>query len=229
MKRKCVILGLVLAASALSLSPTSAENRPDSVRAADRINDSGSTVKRASEVYQSMLSRHAVAKNLAKESKCVAVFPGVISAALGVGGFHGDGVALCRMENGAWGNPIFLDLSGASLGLQAGYKDADFVMFMKSPGAKAAIEKGDLELAGEFAAIAGELDEKYSAPSAGVVVYSRAEGVFAGASVNGIRLSRDNDEQKAFYGTYDRDSLWEGKIPPGVAASVKDLKDKLPA
>ncbi len=193
------------------------------------INDSESTVSRSAEVYKALGKNGKVPSSVLKNAKCIAVFPSVVTAALAVGGTHGDGVAFCRNNSGNWGRPAFLDLTGGSLGLQAGVKSADVVLYMTSDEARSAIEKGKFVLGGELSAVAGTFDESFSAPRKGVVAYANTEGVFAGASLTGVNISRDEDEQRAFYGTATKGSLFEGTVPPQVERSVNELRTMLPS
>lgn len=194
-----------------------------------RVNDSNSTVARADEVYRALVKEGKVPSSVLKNAKCIAVFPSVVTVALGVGGLHGDGVAFCKTKTETWGSPVFLDLNGASLGVQAGAKSADMVFYLLGNKSREAIENGNFAFTGELSAVAGKFESHYDAPATGVIAYGRTGGVFAGASVEGVSLSRDEDEQKAFYGTYDANNLFEGKIPQQVASAVTDLKKMLPS
>lgn len=195
-----------------------------------RLNDTESTVSQAASVYRALTKNGKVPAAVLNSAKCIAVFPEVMSAAIAVGGVHGDGVAFCR-ESGTkgWGNPVFLNLTGGTLGVQLGAKTSDIVLFMNGDKARQAIKEGDFTLSGELSAVAGKFDETVQVPRSGVVAYSQTSGIFAGASLGALSISHDKDEQRAYYGTYDRNSIFEGKMPPEVERSVRELKDLLPA
>lgn len=219
----------MLQATAALITPSVAEDSRARYKG-DELNDSGSTVSRASEVYKAIVKEGKVPPSVLTNAKCIAVFPSVVTAAVGIGGIHGDGVSFCRNASGTgWSNPVFLNLTGASLGLQVGVKSADLVLYMTTDKAKDAIQNGEFSLTGELSAVAGSLDETYTAPRSGVIAYTRTGGAFAGASIAGIQLSHDKDEQKAFYGSYDKSSIFEGKMPPNVSRSVSELQGLLPA
>jgi len=215
---KKIIVSLICLASLANTS--SAETR---------VNDSSSTVSRADEVYRALVKEGKVPASVLHNAKCIAVFPSVVTIALGVGGLHGDGVAFCKTKGDNWGSPVFLDLNGASLGVQAGAKSADMVFYLLGEKSREGIEKGSFTFTGELSAVAGKFEEHYTAPTTGVIGYGRTGGVFAGAMVEGVSLSHDDDEQKAFYGTYDANNLFEGKIPQQVAGAVTELKKMLPS
>jgi SH3 domain-containing YSC84-like protein 1 len=215
--------------TALAEGPTLGE-RLDGPMAA--TNDDESTVQRASEVYRSIVQgpHGKVPNSVLSSAKCVAVFPNVVTAALGVGGIHGDGVAFCKNATNKWGSPVFLDLTGGSLGIQAGVKSADVVLFMSGDDAQRAIEKGNFALGGELNVVAGSFDQGFQVPQKGVVAYTRTGGAFAGASVAGVNISRDEDEQRSFYNvTAGKLPLFDGRVPDKVAKSVNELTGMLPS
>lgn len=216
----------------LHCSDIKAEEDPKAsqkIPSAKNVNDPESTVSKTAEAYRNILKDGKVPSSVLKNTQCVAVFPSVMTVALGVGGTHGDGVAFCRNTSGNWGNPTFLDLNGGSIGIQAGVKSADVVLYLTTKNAREMIKKGDFTLTGELSAVAGTFDENFVAPREGVVAYVKQEGVFAGASVDGININHDKDEQRAFYGTYDPESISEGQMPLKVSKAINELKAMLPS
>jgi SH3 domain-containing YSC84-like protein 1 len=224
----------MLATSLFLLFPLGNAQADDSPKASykessEDVNDKGSNLSRAAESYKAIVGnkQKKVPQSVLKAAKCVAVFPSVTTAAIGLGGTHGDGVAFCKQADNTWSNPVFLDFTGGSLGLQAGVKSADVVIYMTGDKAKQAIEKGNFTISGELSAVAGKFDESFVAPPAGLIAYAKTEGVFAGAALNGVNISVDKDEQSAFYGNKNS-SYFEGTIPQNVEQSVKELKKMLP-
>src|SRR6201992_1888751 len=57
--------------------------------------------------------------DIAAKAHCIAVIPGYKKGAFLVGAQYGQGVATCRTRTG-WSAPVFIQLAGASFGLQAG-------------------------------------------------------------------------------------------------------------
>lgn len=193
--------------------------------------DANSTLRESIEVYRAIVkgSHGAIPRSVLANAKCVMVYPNVITAALAVGGVHGDGVAFCRNAAKEWSNPVFVDLTGASLGVQAGVKSADIVLFMTGENARTAIERGSFQLGGELSAVAGKFDETFSAPTSGVVAYTRTEGVFAGASLGGVNISRDQEDEKAVYGALGASAnLFERKVSASLEQNTNELKKLLP-
>lgn len=224
----------VLATSVKAENPSNSQqmvsSHSSSSSRADR-KDANSTLREGIEVYRAIVkgSHGAIPRSVQANAKCAMVFPNVITAALAVGGIHGDGVAFCKNASQEWSNPVFVDLTGASLGVQAGVKSADVVLFMTGENARTAIERGSFQLGGELSAVAGKFDETFSAPTAGVVAYTRTEGVFAGASLGGVNISRDQEDEKAVYGASGASAnLFERKVPASMEQNVSELKKLLP-
>lgn len=227
-------IATLLLVSSLSLS-FAGSARAEDPRASQRMEnaqtDTMETLQQASRAYKEVLENKSgrPPQSIQKAAKCVAIFPGVISAAVAVGGVHGDGVAFCKNSTGKWSNPVFLDLTGASIGVQAGVRKADLVLYMTNDNAKAAMEKGNFTLTGELSAVAGSFDESFSARQAGVVAYTQTEGVFAGAALNGVMIKRDKEDEKEVYGsTLDKD-VFERQVPQKISETVGTLDRMLPA
>ena len=68
---------------------------------------------------------------LLHDAKCIAIIPGELKFAFVFGGNYGRGVAVCRTDHG-WGAPLFVAISGGSVGYQIGGSSTDLVLlFMK--------------------------------------------------------------------------------------------------
>lgn len=160
------------------------------------------------------------------KTKCVAIFPKTITVSAGLGGTHGDGVGFCKSATGTWENPMFLNLIGGSIGVQAGVKAADIVLYITGDKAADALKRGSFKVGGELSAVAGTFDKTVEAPQAEVVAYQRSEGLFLGASLDGINVSRDDSDERAFYGT--REANLTARIPGELEKEVNELRNALP-
>lgn len=167
-----------------------------------------------------------IPKSVLDKTKCVAIFPDTVTVSAGLGGTHGDGVAFCRSSAGSWENPMFLDLIGGSIGLQAGVKSADVVLYITGDKAADALKRGNFRVGGELSAVAGTFDKTLEAPHAEVVAYSRSEGLFVGAALDGVNISRDDSDERAFYGT--REATLSSKMPSDLETEVNELRNTLP-
>lgn len=140
-----------------------------------------------------------------QQSRCIAIFPSVKKAAIGIGASYGRGVLVCRKGanmNQGWGDPAMYSLDEGSLGVQFGTTATDFVLAILSENAANRILDGKTKLGSNAAVAAGPTGAQASAfsPQAEVLTYSRTKGVFAGVSLQGASIDADKDANKALYG-----------------------------
>lgn len=90
--------------------------------------------------------------DIAAKAHCVAVVPGFKKGAFLVGGQYGQGVATCRTGTG-WSAPVFIQLTGASFGLQAGGQSTDLVLVGVNARSLDDLLKDKVKLGGDIAAL----------------------------------------------------------------------------
>ena len=156
----------------------------------------------------------------------VAVIPGVIKAAFGIGGRYGEGILAVRTADGAWSNPAFISLTGGSLGWQIGAESTDLILVFKSRQSIDAISRGKFTLGVDASVAAGPVGRSAQASTdvqlkAEIYSYSRSRGLFAGIALSGAALQMDHTANAAFYNREDiTPSLifaGEGLVAPQVA------------
>jgi lipid-binding SYLF domain-containing protein len=92
--------------------------------------------------------------DIAAKAHCVAVIPGFKKGAFLVGAQYGQGVATCRTGTG-WSAPVFIQLTGASFGFQAGGQSTDLVLVGVNRRSLDDLLKDKVKLGGDIAAAAG--------------------------------------------------------------------------
>ena len=96
-------------------------------------------------------------------------------------------------------------LEGGSFGLQIGGQATDFVILvMNSRGADSVLHS-KVKLGGDLSAAAGPVGRTAEANTdaylrSEILTYSRARGLFAGASLEGASLRADDEGNEALYG-----------------------------
>lgn len=143
---------------------------------------------------------------LLEASKGIIIIPRMINGGLIVGGKHGRGLAMVKREDGKWSDPLFVSITGGSVGAQIGVQAVDLVLLFKSDKTLMNIEKGDYTLGGDVSVAAGPVSKNASATTdykleAEVYSYSRAKGLFAGVTVNGAMLDVDVRANTGLYGS----------------------------
>ncbi len=145
-----------------------------------------------------------VPEEVLDHAKCVAVVPHMIKAGLVFGGENGRGLATCRTANG-WSAPAFFAISGGNWGLQIGVEGVDLVMVFQGNKGMERLIASKFQLGADASAAAGPVGRHASANTdwkldTEVLTYSRAKGAFAGLTLTGANLRRDDDSMDAFYG-----------------------------
>lgn len=164
-----------------------------------------------------------IPSNIAEHATCVAVIPGFKKGAFVVGGQYGQGVVTCRTGHG-WSAPAFIQLTGASFGLQIGGESTDLVLVGVTKDAAERLLHDKLKLGGDVAIAAGPVGRDSQASTtelanAGFLSYSRNKGVFAGLDLSGDVVNQNMEDTQAYYGhdvSYER--LLHGDVPAHPSA-----------
>jgi lipid-binding SYLF domain-containing protein len=165
----------------------------------ERIEKSSAVLKDFAEMKES------IPTELVKQAQGVIVIPHMINAGLAIGGKRGRGVAMVKLADGKWSNPVFVTFTGGSLGLQIGVQAVDLVLVFKHKYVLTKMEKGDFTIGGDVSVAAGPVGRSSTASTdykleAEVYSYSRSKGLFAGLSINGSNISIDKSAIANFYG-----------------------------
>lgn len=147
-----------------------------------------------------------IPRKLLQEAKAVAVFPHVIKAGFIVGGRHGRGLISIRNADGTWSAPVFLSITGGSIGFQAGAESTDLVLVFRTRGGLDRLLQGrdKLKLGADVSIAAGPIGREAGIGTDGLLraeifSYSRNRGLFAGASVGGSAVKIDYTSNDHFY------------------------------
>jgi lipid-binding SYLF domain-containing protein len=142
--------------------------------------------------------------DIAAKAHCVLVVPSFKKGAFLVGAQYGQGVATCRTGSG-WSAPVFVQLTGASFGLQAGGQATDLVLVGINSRSMDDLLKDKVKLGGDAAASAGPVGRDSQASTtelanAEFLTYSRSKGLFAGVDLTGDEIHQNGNDTRAYYG-----------------------------
>ena len=145
-----------------------------------------------------------IPEEVLEHAKCVAVVPHLLKGGFVFGAENGRGVATCRTENG-WSAPAFFAITGGSWGLQIGVEGIDLVLIIQNEKGMQQLIGSKFELGADASAAAGPVGRHASADTdwklnTEILTYSRARGAFAGLTLNGASIRRDDDSTEAIYG-----------------------------
>ncbi len=142
---------------------------------------------------------------LLHKAQAIAIIPGYTKAAYVLGGEHGKGVILVRRQDDTWSDPVFISMTGGSVGFQIGFQRADIILVFKDRRSVDTIARGKFTLGADASIAVGPVGRAAEASTdikfeAEVYSYSKAKGLFAGVSITGASLSIDNEADVRFYG-----------------------------
>src|SRR5271167_1432035 len=147
-----------------------------------------------------------IPEEVMEHAKCIAVVPHLLKGGLVFGAENGRGVATCRTAEG-WSAPAFFAITGGSWGLQIGVEGIDLVMIIQNEKGMQQLLSSKFQLGADASAAAGPVGRHASADTdwklnTEILTYSRAKGVFAGLTLSGASVRRDDDSMRAFYGRH---------------------------
>jgi lipid-binding SYLF domain-containing protein len=164
-----------------------------------------------------------IPEEVLEHAKCVAVVPHMIKGGLLIGAENGRGVTTCRTANG-WSAPAFFAITGGSWGLQIGVEGVDLVMIIQNEKGMQQLLSSKFQLGADASAAAGPVGRHASANTdwkleTEILTYSRARGAFAGLTLTGASIRRDDDSMAAFYGpNVSSRSVLKGQVESPAAA-----------
>jgi lipid-binding SYLF domain-containing protein len=172
-----------------------------------------------------------IPKELMEMTQGIIVVPKLINAGFVVGGKRGRGIAMVKLEDGTWSNPVFVTITGGSVGFQAGIQSIDLVLIFKKRETLQNIDQTSFTLGGDVSVTAGPLGRNSTASTDGklmaeVYSYSRSKGLFAGISLGGSVIAINEDADNAFYGE-DESAKTIFSTTTSTTDAIKKLKDVL--
>ena len=169
---------------------------------------SNERMNKAAEVLHEIMATpdRGIPEEVLEHAKCVAVVPHMIKGGFVFGAEGGRGVATCRTANG-WSAPAFFAITGGSWGFQIGIEGVDLVMIIQNERGMQRLLASKFQLGADASAAAGPVGRHASADTdwmlnTEILTYSRAKGAFAGLTLTGAAVRRDDDSMRAIYGRH---------------------------
>lgn len=175
--------------------------------------------------------KESIPRELIAVTEGVIVVPKLINAGFVIAGKRGRGIAMVKKADGTWSNPVFVTITGGSVGPQIGVQSVEMVLIFKHSNSLKEINKSSFTLGGDVSVAAGPVGRSSTANTdykldAEVYSYSRSKGLFAGISLNGASLAIDSEANKAFYGK-ELSTIAIFDSENSSDAKVTELKSKL--
>jgi len=191
--KKLMTLAAILSLTSIAWAGTNREATDDRLDHAGRV------------LHEIMAAPDSgIPEEVLEHAKCVAVVPHLLKGGFVFGAEHGRGVTTSRTETG-WSAPAFFTITGGSWGLQIGVEGVDLVMIIQNDRGMQRLIGSKFELGADASAAAGPVGRHASADTnwkldTEILTYSRARGAFAGVTLNGAAIRRDDDSTEAIYG-----------------------------
>jgi lipid-binding SYLF domain-containing protein len=200
-----------------------------------RISDAPKLIGNASRVVKEIdaIPKRKIPPVLINSASAIVVVPGAVKRDFMAGDGISGGVLLVRDTEGKWNGPVFITLSGGTLGWQIVSSPMDIVLVFKNRKSVDAILKGKYIMDGKSAIGPGRLglDMKGATPrelKMEIVSYVRSKGAFEEAAVGGTTLQIDAAANDAFYAKpkVDAADILSGKLVK-TSEDVKALQKLL--
>ena len=195
------ILSLVALVAALLLVQAVRPHAQDADEEAERLTNAATVLDEIMGADDS-----AIPEAILGRAEGIAVFPNTGRGGFIVGGIRGRGALSARTDGGGWSSPAFLTLTGGSFGLQIGGELIDVVLVIMVREGLDNLMSNQFSLGVEAGVAAGPVGRTATAAtdiqlSAQILSYSRAQGLFAGVTINGSTIRQDVDANERFYGS----------------------------
>ncbi|MCW0216849.1 MAG: YSC84-related protein [Prosthecobacter sp.] len=141
----------------------------------------------------------------------------------------GNGIVVARHGN-TWSGPSFIGTGGVGFGAQIGGQVTEYIFVLNTPEAvKAFSTDANVQLGGALSVAAGPVGRSAEAgvtPTAAVYAYSRSQGLFAGASLEGTVIATRKKANERYYNRpLEASTILAGKVK--VPASANALRSSL--
>lgn len=163
-------------------------------------------LRQAVEVLSSIteMPDREIPQAMLKDVAGVAIFPEVRKWGIMVGLQRGRGILVSRSGT-RWGTPLFVSLSGGTIGWQLGIQSVDLVLFLRTPQSVQLVLEGKLTVGVDAGVSAGSVGRQAGAITdtslaAEIFTYARSRGFFAGVTLASADIISDEDANAAFYG-----------------------------
>ena len=219
-------LGFVLLALlALAVPPTA--------RAQGVVTDQTMMVGKAQATVERLRRDPNLEDNIASllaRAKGVLIVPDLVKGGFLLGAEYGTGVLLTRDADGRWSGPAFYSVASGSIGLQIGLQDAEAMFVIMTDGGLRAVMENRFK-AGADAGVAllhvGAGAEAATTLNVGgdIYAFSRAVGLYGGASLEGSGILPRHSWNAAYYGgnPTPEDILIARRLDAPQADRLRDL------
>ena len=145
-----------------------------------------------------------IPRSMIASAEGLVIIPGMFKVGFVAGVRHGKGIVVIKDQNGAWRPPMFVSMTGGSVGWQVGVQATDVILVFKTRKSVNGLLNGKFTIGADAAAAAGPVGRQAAAATdaqlrAEILSYSRSRGLFAGVSLDGSALQVDGVASQDYY------------------------------
>ena len=182
------------------------------------LKDAADRVRKSTDVFNELVTTpdRGIPTDLLSRAEAVIVIPTLVKGGFIVGAKHGKGIVSVRRAAGtaaaggdpgeaAWSGPAFIKMTGGTIGWQIGLQSVDLVLLVMNRKGVDDLLSDRFTVGGSLSVAAGPVGRSGNAATdikaqSEILGYSRAQGLFAGATLEGASIRNDDDENEALYG-----------------------------
>ena len=174
----------------------------------------------------------SIPRSLMAEAQGLAIVPGLIKGGFIVGVRHGRGVVVVRDETGTWRAPVFISMTGGSIGWQAGIQATDIILVFVTRSGVRGLLRGKFTIGADAAVSAGPIGREATLATdaslrAEIYSYSRSRGLFLGLALDGSVLQVDANATARYYQGMGSAAAGPAGQPPPLPASAVRLMETI--
>jgi lipid-binding SYLF domain-containing protein len=190
--------------------------------AKDEAKKIGSAVRAMKEI--SAIKKNGIPPALLNSANAIAIIPGAAKTDFMVSGKSAGGVLMVHDKDGKWSNPLFISLSGGTLGWQIVGGPMDIILIFKNKERADAIMKDKLHMDVKVKVVAGPLGKAVKAATkedkkVEISSYVRSHGEFFDVTVASSTVQIENAANDDFYG---KPKVSAGDIVSGKVEKASD-------
>ena len=163
--------------------PVYTSNAQAATREEKRVSDAADVLDQLARIPEK-----SIPPSLLSRAYGVAVIPGVVRAAFGIGASRGKGIIVVRQDDDSWSNPAFITITAGSFGWQVGADSTDIILVFKTRKGVDGIANGKLTLGANASVAAGPVGRVTRAPRR--TFGSRPKCIRTRAAVACLQVSR---------------------------------------
>ena len=205
MKPVAILISLLLPAFSLGWS-TTVFGQLASPIVADSPSHETEVVENSCQVLNEIMEIPAkgIPVALLADAQGIVVIPKMVKGGFVVGVRRGHGVMIVRDEKNAWRPPVFVTVTGGSVGWQIGIQATDLILVFKTPKSIQRLLHGKFTIGADASVAAGPVGREAAAATdafldAEIYCYSRSRGLFAGISLDGSAIQIDSGANAQYY------------------------------